>query len=52
MIDAAVSALADLFSPRLRRVLLKSIGLALLLIVIIGIGLHHLIAALADNGAI
>ena len=51
MIDAAVSALADLFSPPLRRVLLKSIGLALLLIVIIGIGLHHLIAGLADNGA-
>jgi CysZ protein len=31
--------------------LLKSIGLALLLIVLIGIGLHHFIAALADSGA-
>ena len=51
MIDAAARAFADLFKPALRRVLLKSIGLALLLIVFIGIGLHHIIAALADSGA-
>jgi len=51
MIDAAARAFADLFKPALRRVLLKSIGLALLLIVLIGIGLHHIIAALADSGA-
>ena len=51
MIDAAGKAFADLFTQRLRRVLLKSIGLALLLILLIGVGLHHLLAALAENGA-
>jgi CysZ protein len=51
MIDAAARAFAELFTPGLRDVLLKSIGLALLLILIIGIGLHHLLAALAESGA-
>jgi CysZ protein len=51
MIEAAGKAFADLFTQRLRRVLLKSVGLALLLIVLIGIGLHHLLAALAESGA-
>ena len=51
MIDAAVKAFAELFTQPLRRVLLKSIGLALLLIVLIGIGLHRLLAVAAENGA-
>ena len=51
MIDAAVKALAQMFAPPLRRVLLKSVGLALLLIVIIGIGLQRVLAAMAENGA-
>ena len=51
MIDAAVKALSQLFSPPLRRVLLKSVGLALLVIVIIGIALQRLLAALSDRGA-
>lgn len=51
MFEAAFKAFADLFAPRLRRVLLKSIGLALLLIALIGAGLHRLIAALAGSGA-
>jgi CysZ protein len=51
MIDAAVKALSQLFAQPLRRVLLKSVGLALLLIVIIGIGLQRLLSALAENGA-
>jgi uncharacterized protein involved in cysteine biosynthesis len=51
MIDAAVKALSDLFTPRLRSVLMKSVGLALLLILLIGIGLQRLFAALAENGA-
>jgi CysZ protein len=51
MTDAAVKAFAELFTQRLRRVLLKSIGLALLLILLIGIGLHRLLAALAESGA-
>jgi len=51
MIDAAIQALSQMFTQPLRRVLLKSIGLALLLIVIIGIGLQRVLSALAENGA-
>lgn len=51
MIDAAVKALSQMFTQALRRVLLKAIGLALLLIVIIGIALQRVFAALAANGA-
>ena len=50
MLDAAAQALAQMFSPPFRSVLMKSIGLALLFIVLIGIGLHHLLAALAGAG--
>jgi len=51
MIDAAFKALAQLFSQPLRRVLLKAVALALLLIVIIGIVLNRVFSALAANGA-
>jgi len=51
MIDAAVKALSQMFTQPLRRVLLKAVGLALLMIVIIGIGLQRVFAALAENGA-
>jgi CysZ protein len=51
MIDAAFKALSQLFSQPLRRVLLKAIGLALLLIVIIGIVLNRVFSALAASGA-
>src|SRR5258708_674623 len=51
MFDAAVKALSQMFTQPLRRVLLKSVGLALLVIVIIGIGLQRLLAAMADSGA-
>ncbi|HMJ42427.1 MAG TPA: sulfate transporter family protein [Pseudolabrys sp.] len=50
MIDAAVKALSQMFAQPLRRVLLKSVGLALLVIVIIGVGLQRLLAALAESG--
>jgi CysZ protein len=50
MLDAAAQSLSQMFSPPFRAVLLKSIGLALILIVIIGIGLHHLLAWLAGAG--
>jgi uncharacterized protein involved in cysteine biosynthesis len=39
-----------MFSPPFRMVLLKAIGLALILIVIIGIGLQHLLSWLVDAG--
>ena len=51
MIDAAGKAFADLFTQALRRVLLKSIGLALLLIIIISLGLNHVIAGFTELGA-
>jgi uncharacterized protein involved in cysteine biosynthesis len=50
MFDAAVKALAQMFSPPFRAVLLKSSGLALLVIVAVGIGLHQLFAWLAEAG--
>jgi len=51
MFDAAFSALVQMFSAPLRAVLLKAIGLALLVIVIIGIALQRLFSALASSGA-
>jgi uncharacterized protein involved in cysteine biosynthesis len=51
MLDAAAKAFADMFMPPLRAVLWKSVGLALAVIVVIGILLHRLLAALADTGA-
>jgi len=51
MFDAAVKALTQMFSPPFRRVLLKSIGLALILIVLIGVGLNRLFSWMATAGA-
>jgi uncharacterized protein involved in cysteine biosynthesis len=51
MIDAAIKAFSQMFSPPLRSVLLKSVGLALLVIVIIGVALQRLLASLAEGGA-
>jgi len=51
MIDAAIKALSQMFTQPLRAVLLKAIGLALALILVIGIGLHRVFAALAGSGA-
>ena len=49
MLDAAAQALSQMLSPPFRTVLLKSIGLALILIVIMGIGLDHLLTWLAGS---
>jgi CysZ protein len=51
MFDAAIKALSQMFSQPFRRVLLKSIGLALVMIVLIGIGLHHVFSWMATTGA-
>ena len=51
MIDAAGKAHSQMFTPALRHVLLKAVGLALILIVIIGILMHRLLAAWAEAGA-
>jgi CysZ protein len=51
MFEAAIKALSQMFSPEFRRVLFKSIGLALVLIVLIGIGLSQLFGWMATTGA-
>jgi len=51
MLDAAGKALSQMLTPALRGVLLKAIGLALAIIVIVGIVLQRLLSALAESGA-
>src|SRR5438552_4816584 len=51
MLDAALKTLGQMFTPPFRAVLLKSIGLALLLLIMLGIGLHRLFAWLSAEGA-
>src|SRR5262249_55508772 len=50
MFDAAAKALAQMFTPPFRSVLLKSIGLAILLLILLGVGLHRLLGWLAAEG--
>jgi uncharacterized protein involved in cysteine biosynthesis len=52
MIDAAIKALTQMFSPSFRTILLKSIGLALLIVLLLGIALHRLLAWLAEAGGV
>jgi CysZ protein len=51
MLDAAAKAFTQMLTPALRAVLMKSVGLALSLIIVIGIVLQRIFAALADSGA-
>jgi CysZ protein len=51
MLDAAIKALTDMLRPLLRSVLVKSVLLALALIVVIGIALQRVFASLAESGA-
>jgi CysZ protein len=50
MIEAVAKSLSQMFTQPFRRVLLKSIGLALILIVLIGIGLQRVFAWMATGG--
>jgi CysZ protein len=50
MIAAAMKALGQMASPPFRKVLLKAIGLALILIMVIGVGLHRLLLWLTQHG--
>jgi len=50
MLDAAMKALEQMLSPPFRSVLLKSIALALVLLLALGIGLQRLIAWLIAGG--
>lgn len=47
MLDAAFKALAQMVSRPFRTVLWKSVGLALILVVVVGIGLHRVLVWLA-----
>ena len=51
MFEAAIKALSQIFSPPFRRVLWKSIGLALILIATVGIALNRLFSWMAEGGA-
>jgi CysZ protein len=50
MLDAAFKALAQMFSPPFRKILLKSAGMALLLIIVAAIGLHRVLVWFAEHG--
>jgi uncharacterized protein involved in cysteine biosynthesis len=52
MLNAALRALSQMLSPPFRAILLKSVGLALVLIFAIGFGLHRLLVWLADAGEV
>lgn len=51
MLEAAGKALSQMVTPALRGVLLKAVGLALVIIVIIGIALQRLLSSMAESGA-
>ncbi len=51
MFEAAAKAFFQMFSRPFRRVVLKSIGLALLVLIVLGIALHRILAILIGNGA-
>src|SRR5262245_29858027 len=50
MLDAAFKALAQMFSPPFRKILLKSAAIALLLIVVAAIGLHRFLVWFTEGG--
>jgi uncharacterized protein involved in cysteine biosynthesis len=50
MLEAAFKALAQMLTPPFRRILLKSAGMALLLIIVAAIGLHRVLIWFAEGG--
>jgi CysZ protein len=52
MIDAAIKSLQQMFSPQFRSVLLKSVLLALVTVVLLGVGLHQFLSWLTASGTI
>src|ERR1700745_575909 len=50
MLDAAVKALSQILSPPMRSILWRSIGLALVLIVVLAIGLQRALSWFATSG--
>lgn len=52
MLDAALKALSQMMSPAMRSILWRSIGLALVLIVVLAIGLQRLLSWFATYGEV
>ena len=52
MLDAAVKALSQMMSPPMRSILWRSIGLALVLIIVLAIGLQRLLSWFATYGEV
>ena len=52
MFDAAIKALQQMVSPPFRSVLIKSVLLALVMIVLIGVGLHKGLSWLTQSGSV
>jgi CysZ protein len=52
MLDAAVKALSQILSPPMRSILWRSIGLALVLIVVLAVGLQRLLSWFATSGEV
>ena len=52
MLTAATRALSQILSPPMRSILWKSIGLALVLIVVLGIGMQRVLSWLATSGEV
>lgn len=52
MVDAALKALSQMMSPAMRSILWRSIGLALVLIVVLAIGLQRLLSWFATYGEV
>jgi len=50
MLDAAVKALSQILSPPMRSILWRSIGLAMVLIVVLAVGLQRLLSWFATSG--
>jgi CysZ protein len=50
VLDAVIKSLAQMLSPSFRAVLVKSMGLALILIIVIGVALQRLLVGLAAFG--
>jgi uncharacterized protein involved in cysteine biosynthesis len=50
MLDAAVKALSQIMSPPMRSILWRSIGVALVLIVVLAVGLQRVLSWFATSG--
>lgn len=50
MLDATAKALRQMFTPALRGVLMKAVGLAFFLIIVVGVILQRVLSALATSG--